>query len=113
MLQQIGNPFAVLLICFSSRHLLDVMRVYQKQMELLLRFQNVSHWFPIDPGRLIDGIEQIVFEQGGLLGQRGVEEPVLVRGGGDHKRTRLSLNSYGMRDLIPQSEWPRIRRKDP
>ncbi|HEY0725168.1 MAG TPA: hypothetical protein VGD41_14445 [Pyrinomonadaceae bacterium] len=33
---------------------------------------------------MIDGIEQIVFEQGDLLGQRGVEEPVLVRGGGDH-----------------------------
>jgi len=34
---------------------------------------------------LIDGIEQqIVFEQGGLLGQGGVEDPGLVGGGGDH-----------------------------
>jgi predicted TIM-barrel enzyme len=34
--------------------------------------------------KLIDGIQQIVLEQGGLLGQRGVEEPGLMRSGGDH-----------------------------
>jgi len=33
---------------------------------------------------LIDGIEQIVLEQGGLAGQGRVEEPGLVGGGGDH-----------------------------
>jgi hypothetical protein len=36
---------------------------------------------------LIDGIEPIVLEQGGFQG--GVEEPGLVRSGGDHKRTRV------------------------
>src|SRR5207253_11303354 len=33
---------------------------------------------------LIDGIEQIVFEQRRLQGQRGVEEPGLVGSGMDH-----------------------------
>jgi hypothetical protein len=33
---------------------------------------------------LIDGIEQIVLEQSGLQGQRGVEEPGLVGGRVDH-----------------------------
>ena len=33
---------------------------------------------------LVDGVEQIVFEQGGLLGQGEEEEPGLVLGGGDH-----------------------------
>lgn len=33
---------------------------------------------------VIDGVEQIVLEQGGLLGQGGVKEPGLVRRGGDH-----------------------------
>src|SRR5947209_2745858 len=33
---------------------------------------------------LIDGIEQIIFEQQCLQGQRGVEEPGLVSGGVDH-----------------------------
>src|SRR5271157_1137824 len=33
---------------------------------------------------LVDRVEQIVFEQGGLLGQREVEEPGLVGGGSDH-----------------------------
>jgi hypothetical protein len=33
---------------------------------------------------LIDRLEQIIFEQGGLQGQRGVEEPGLMGSGGDH-----------------------------
>jgi|SRR5215471_2336598 len=33
---------------------------------------------------LIDGIQQIIFKQRSLQGQRGVEEPGLVRGGVDH-----------------------------
>jgi hypothetical protein len=33
---------------------------------------------------LIDGIEQIVFEQCSLLGQRGIEEPGLVGSRVDH-----------------------------
>ena len=32
----------------------------------------------------IDGIEQIVFEECGLLSQGGVEEPGLLGSGGDH-----------------------------
>ena len=33
---------------------------------------------------VVDGVEQIVFEQGGLLGQGEEEEPGLMLGGGDH-----------------------------
>jgi hypothetical protein len=36
---------------------------------------------------LVDGIQQIVFEQGRLFGQGGVEEPGLVGGGGDYSVT--------------------------
>jgi hypothetical protein len=34
--------------------------------------------------QLVDGVEQIVLEQGGLLGQGEEEEPGGVLGGGDH-----------------------------
>src|SRR6202022_3528881 len=47
-----ASNFAVFLVRFSSRHLLDVMRVHQKQMELLLHFQDVPHRFPINSGSL-------------------------------------------------------------
>jgi hypothetical protein len=43
---------------------------------------------------VIDGIEQIVLEQGGLLGQGGVEEPSLVRGGGNHTYSSISSKIY-------------------
>ena len=33
---------------------------------------------------LIDGVEQVVLEQGSLQGQGEVEEPSLVMGGGGH-----------------------------
>jgi hypothetical protein len=37
-----------------------------------------------DRPELIDGIEQVVLEEDSLLGQRGVKEPGLVGGRGDH-----------------------------
>jgi hypothetical protein len=50
MLQQLSNPLAVDLVGFPPRHILDVMRIHQKQPELLLRFQDVPYRFPINPG---------------------------------------------------------------
>src|SRR6266852_6809439 len=66
--------------------------------------------------QLIDGIEQIVFEQGSLAGQRGIEEPGLVRAGGDHICTRVYRvrpNSQGNNERKPSNfSWWKLMMKD-
>src|SRR5229473_6119865 len=66
--------------------------------------------------QLIDGIEQIVFEQGGLAGQRGIEEPGLVRAGGKHICTRVyrvRSNSQGNNERkLSNFSWWKLTPKD-
>src|SRR6202140_1483292 len=46
MLQQLRNPFRVLLVGLATRHILDVLRIRQDYREL--SFQNVPDWLPVN-----------------------------------------------------------------
>jgi hypothetical protein len=46
MLQQLRNPFSILLVGLATRHILDVLRICQNYRELSL--QNIPNWLPVN-----------------------------------------------------------------
>ncbi len=94
VLQQVGDPLAILLIRLPPRHRFDMLRVHQQHLKL--PFQKIPNWFPIHPGGLhghmgYSAAAQPVAQLQKFLGERAELPRLMPSARGPHHTGRHAL----------------------